>query len=125
MTARVKTIRAIEPNVGTRKAFEKKLSAFSRSFLREAMGEIVTELLNEGLLVPEASDALPKLTARERRIFEKVNAGLAKGIDPETLRERIRSISAVKIARWLIAAEQKAKEISYWFCRSAAREVGS
>ena len=79
--------------------------------------------MNEGLLVPEASDALPKLTARERRIFEKVNAGLAKGIDTETLRERIRSISAVKIARWLIAAEQKAKEISHWFCRSAARDA--
>lgn len=123
MTARVKTIRAIEPNVGTRKAFEKKLSAFSRSFLREAMGEIVTELLNEGLLVPEASDALPKLTARERRIFDKVDAGLAQGVSPEMLREKIRSISAVKIARWLVWSDKKAKDISYWFCRSAARDV--
>lgn len=122
--SRVKTIRAVEPNAGTQRAFEKKLQAFSRSLTRKVFAELVADLREAGFIsTTGAEDALPRLTARENAIFERVSEGLAQGIHPEDLREKLTALSAKKISRWLIDADAEAKKVSWWFCRSAARDV--
>ena len=129
MRKKPKTMRAIEPNAGTRAALEKKLAAFSQALMRTVARQILAELVESGDLTPTApdmaQDAMPKLTDKENEALKNAQMALHKGLTPQAARARIDKAAASKIARVLTSAGENARKVSQWFVRTAARDVTS
>lgn len=126
---KAKTIRAIEPNAGSKAKFEKKLAAFFEASEKEAMKAIVEGLINEGILV-ETSDDM----AQDASFFGfELDAGkllgrtlkLRPGVSPDVVDKNVSTTIRSFLSRTLIKQGENAKAVSRWFVRSAARSVTS
>lgn len=126
---KAKTIRAIEPNAGSKAKFEKKLAAFFEASETEATKAIVEGLINEGILVETSEDMaqdasffgfeldMGKLLGRTMK--------LRPGVSPEVVDKNVSTTIRSFLSRILIKQGENAKEVSRWFVRSAARSVTS
>ena len=126
---KAKTIRAIEPNAGSKAKFEKKLAAFFEASETEAIKAIVEGLINEGILVETSEDMaqdasffgfeldMGKLLGRTMK--------LRPGVSPEVVDKNVSTTIRSFLSRILIKQGENAKEVSRWFVRSAARSVTS
>ena len=123
-----RTARAIEPNVGSRKALEKKLVKMYDDLFKRVFAAIVDDLTEAGMLSEEtleggASDAALALTGAEKRVLSNVQKKLKAGISPNEIGTRVNKFSAERIARWLLGTDEEARKISHWFVNTAARDA--
>lgn len=123
-----RTARAIEPNVGSRKALEKKLVKMYDDLFKRVFAAIVDDLTEAGMLSEEtleggASDAALALTGAEKRVLSNVQKKLKAGIRPNEIGTRVNRFSAERIARWLLGTDEEARKISHWFVNTAARDA--
>lgn len=127
---RTKTIRAIEPNAGTKAKLEKKLASYFEAVTKEASRAVFEALINEGVLVEapqevaQDADAFA-LTLNAYDLYMGRPFKLIKGIAPARVEQIVSDVFRKIYAHFLINRGDDAKEVSSWFVRSAARSVTS
>lgn len=119
MASKPKTIRLIEPNAGTQRQYAKKLKALTRNFQYYVLRQILIQAGKDKL----TNDALPRLTLREKLIFEDVKRALSAEDGFNLTPTYVDRICYENIARWLIDAKVEARRVSYWFAQVSARDV--
>lgn len=119
-----RTCRAVGSNIGTQKLFAQKLAALTKRFNDMVASDIVHMLIDEGFLTkPEDKDVGEAQDASFWQIFRKLKAA---GFFPSgSIGKRIDEFTAERSARWLIKAQEDAKDVSHWFARALARDVTS
>lgn len=120
MKRKPRTIPAIEPNAGTRKALEKRLKSLSRRLINEAALEILGELFDRGVLANDAALSkaeIAKTLREQRKLLPSALAALSA--------QHMSVDMAERIARLLVKAGVEAKKISEWFVRTCALEVSA
>ena len=125
--AKPKTIAAIEPNVGLRNKLAKRITQICQALTKYAERQIVADLLDKGLLQdapaePMGMDAAPELTPHERALLAQARRSVRVN-DPAAAVQHIDAYVAERLARWMIAAGENARAVSYWFVRAVAQNV--
>lgn len=104
MTSRtkVRTCRAVEANVGVRKAYSKKLLTIHRDFQSFVLKQILIELNSQNVLAEDSvfSPKTPEEKAKQEAIKKKVLASWAK-LKPDELKKRVDSIISSNLVKWL------------------------
>lgn len=120
-----RTARAVEANVGTRNAYAKKLRKINRDFSRTIYKEILQMLIDEGYLKGDegSSNVVIAQDASFWQTFFRFKK--ASAFPDGSISKRISDFIAERTARWLIRIGADAKAVSYWFCRTVARDVTS
>ena len=127
---RTKTIRAIEPNAGTKAKLEKKLASYFEAVTKEASRAVFEALINEGVLVEapqevaQDADAFA-LTLNAHDLYMGRPFKLIKGIAPARVEQIVSDVFRKIYAHFLINRGDDAKEVSSWFVRSAAACPGT
>lgn len=99
---KVRTCRAVEANVGVRKAFAKKFYTIHRDFQSFVLKQILIELNSQNVLAEDSifSPKTPEEKAKQEAIKKKVLAQWAK-YKPEQLKQKVDSIISSNLTKWL------------------------
>ncbi len=103
---KTKVTRAIEPNQGVQKKFQKKLLSFQKEFQAMVLKDIVQALQDKSLL---AADAKPSKKGKMTPIAGAVAVSLF-----------VSRFVKNNLTRWNKYLRAKAKTLASWFCRSVA-----
>lgn len=119
-----KTARAIEANVGIRNKLQKKLTAFSRSFLSDVSSEIFKNLADSGMIAQDKSLSNPK-TPEDKRLFDQIVKGVLAewARAPEQARRNIDNFVERNLPKWTIDANNRARKLAIWVVRTIASDV--
>lgn len=119
-----KTARAIESNVGIRNKLQKKLTAFSRSFLSDVSSEIFKNLADSGMIAQDKSLSNPK-TPEDKKLFNQIVKGVLAewARSPEQARKNIDNFVERNLPKWTIDANNRARKLAIWVVRSIASDV--
>ena len=122
---RIKTVKAVEPNVGTRKAYAKELRRLQNSFYQAVTDEILTAVYREGLLAQDenfksdddnvAGKAI--LTSGTLKLTELARQGL------QHVQAFIDRFVSRNLARWIYNYRDLAAKLSSRFVRRLARDT--
>lgn len=122
--ARVKTVRAIEPNAGLRAGLQKRLAREGLQVVRSIAESVLRDLAASGFLTELAEDAsLRPLSREEWKILGKARWVIAQGLNPEVVKQKVDALVGEQIARHLIYLGEKAKRVSTWYTRAAAQNI--
>lgn len=121
---KIKTARAIEPNVATRNAFSKKLLSLSRAFSLYVADEIILMLIDKGMIAEDASLSNPRTKYEKEKLkhfylriveFYRANPAKAK----EDIDEYVRK----NLPKWTTELTAESQKVASWFVRNLARDV--
>lgn len=122
---RVKTVKAVEPNIGTRKAYAKELKQLQNSFYQAVTDEILTAVYREGLLAQDE-----KFKSNDDNVAGK-SILYAAGLKlTELARQGLQHVQAFinrfvsrNLARWIFNYRELAQKLSSRFVRRLARDT--
>lgn len=108
---KLKTIRAVEPNQGVVKKFEKKLTALQTAHQRFILDEICTALINSSLIVHDAKPS------DESKISKFLSAGAIGAFISRFVRNNL--------VRWGRLLINKSKNLINWFVKNTAKSTAN
>lgn len=122
----MKTARTVEPNKGVQAKFKKKVLTYLKQFRQRVLNEVLLYLDDEGALARDASLTFrpddPYDRARLRRIKEKINQLVLR--DPERFKRNVDDFIARNMMKWLRTADKETQQISQWYVKNLAHDVG-
>lgn len=122
----MKTARTIEPNKGVQAKFKKKVLTYLKQFRQRVLNEVLLYLDDERALARDASLTFrPDNSfdrARLRRIKEKINKLVLR--DPERFKRNVDDFIARNMMKWLRTADKETQQISQWYVKNLAHDVG-
>ena len=121
---RLKVVRAIEANVGTRNLYAKKLSNLSRAFSLYVYQECVLHLMDTHALAMDASLSKPR-SKRDKERLRKLQMRLSKLMKdhPEQVKNDLESFIQTHLAQWTGKLEEQTRKVCNWFVATTARDV--
>ena len=121
----MRAARTVEPNPGTRRSFEKKISALIKRFNDDIRDDIFEHLISSGL-AQDASLTNPR-SPEARRKLHALMAKISRTIGrrPDRLRGKIEEFVNANIGRWMTKVTDEAREICVWYVQNCAYEVSS
>lgn len=122
--AKYRTVRAVEPNAGTRNAFQKKLLTVSRAFSRYVAQEIFLHLIDSGVMAQDASLSNPK-TKFERDKLKRFKFRILEfyKTNPVLTQSRIDDYVQQNLPRWTQELTEANGKVANWFVRNLTRDV--
>lgn len=123
---RLKAIRAIEANVGTRNLYAKKLSNLSRAFNLFVFQECVLHLMDTHSLAMDASLSKPR-SKRDKERLRKLQMRLSALMKqhPEQVKNDLDGFVQTHLAQWSSQLEDQTRKLAKWFVSTTARDVTS
>ena len=121
---RLKAVRAIEANVGTRNAYAKKLLNLSRAFNLFVFEECVLHLMDTHSLAMDASLSRPR-SKRDKERLRKLQLRLSALMraHPEQVKNDLDGFIQTHLAQWAGQLKTQTQKLTKWFVTTTARDV--
>lgn len=126
MSHRPQVARAVEPNVGTRRAYKRKLIKLFSDYERETMDEILLFLAQKSLIATDWSLSNPR-NKEDKQLLRRISKGVLSAMkrDPETFKNDVEGFVAKHIFEWVTGGKTKAYKLALWVARAIASDVSA
>lgn len=124
--SKLKTARAVEPNVGTRNTFAKRLYRVNIDFNVKVNQQILAHLESLGFIVGDDSLSNPRDEEQKRKVL-KLQAKILKSLknNPQWATKSVQSFIRAHAIEWLTEFDVGMEKVCQWFVRTTMRDVTS